>query len=200
MSFTLASCLSDSACLCLSDSHTQSIHSLPHAQVNIWDTGGLERYNSMTASYFRYCHAVILVYDASSPEQLSTLFALRGWIEEAKTASFLGDRVIFSLWGNKSDQLSASTSGEAATANKTLSPEVKAFLNEYSIPDSLHYFVSALTGENVVESLHSFIAHIDSALSVMKSGSITLSDPESPQSEISPRHQQGWRAKICSKC
>ena len=128
------------------------------------------------------------MYDAS-PDQLSTLFSLKGWIDEARTASFLGDRVILSLWGNKSDKLSP---GETV-----MSPEVQAFMREYSIPDTLHYSVSALTGDNVMEALHSFMRHIDNLVSVNRSTSFTLSDPESHENSSRP---QSWRQKICSKC
>lgn len=142
----------------------------------------------MTSSYYRYCQAVILVYDAS-PDQLSTLFALRGWIDEARTASSRRERVILSLWGNKSDKLSP---GESVP-----SPEAQAFMREYSIPDNLHYSVSARTGHNVMESLHSFMKHIDSVVSVNMSTSFTLSDPESHENSSRP---QTWRQRICSKC
>lgn len=163
----------------------------------MWDTGGLEKYHSMTSNYFRYCHAVILVYD-SSPEKIHTLFALREWIEQTKSSSFLRDRVIFSLWENKIDTHTDDTT--------TRPPEVDAFLQEHSIPESLHYSVSARTGENLMESFQNFIVHVNNTLTESKatgSGSIALSDPEEVDGiENSPTDSDArpWHRRICSKC
>ena len=37
-----------------------------HLQLQIWDTAGQERFRSITQSYYRSAHALILVYDVSN--------------------------------------------------------------------------------------------------------------------------------------
>lgn len=121
---------------------------IPPPQVTLWDTGGLERYDSITANYYRYCQAVILVYDLDAEE---TLYCLRDWLSEARQNNRYPDKIVFSLWGNKSDLDEQSTKQDA----------VKAFLLEYGIPDSLHFKVSAKTDENVTEAFLKVIQTVD---------------------------------------
>lgn len=105
----------------------------------------------MTGSYFHYAHAVILVYDAST-DDLSSLFALKDWIAEARRSSNFKERVILSLWGNKSD---------LAPPNSRVSEEVKLFMRNYSIPESLHFFVSSISEDNrVVDCLHKVVEYV----------------------------------------
>ena len=155
-----------------------SIYSL---QITLWDTGGLERYHSMTSSYFRYSTAVILVYDAS--DQLSSLCALRVWIDEARRNSALKEKVILSLWANKSDILSE---------NSPTPPEVTAFLSEYSIPESLHFCVSAKTGSQLKDSFHQLIEHVYDTNNIVTSNSTNIS----VTSSIPER--RSWRDKLCN--
>ena len=115
--------------------------------MTLWDTGGLERYDSMTANYYRYCHAVLLVYDLNAEE---TLFFLADWFKEAKANSRWPQRVVFSLWGNKSDDV---TPDEQSAKE----PSIEAFLKQYNIPESLSFRVSAKSGDNVVEAFEKVI-------------------------------------------
>ena len=102
----------------------------------------------MTSNYYRYCQAVILVYDLDAEE---TLYCLRDWLNEARRNSRWPEKIVFSVWGNKSDLDEQSTKQEA----------VKAFIQEYNIPDSLNFKVSAKTNENVDEALLTIIKAID---------------------------------------
>lgn len=102
----------------------------------------------MTSNYYRYCQAVILVYDLDAEE---TLYCLRDWLNEARRNSRWPEKIVFSVWGNKSDLDEQSTKQEA----------VKAFIQEYNIPDSLNFKVSAKTNENVDEALLTVIKAID---------------------------------------
>ena len=115
-------------------------------QVTLWDTGGLERYDSMTANYYRYCHAVLLVYDLSAEE---TLFFLADWFKEAKANSRWPQRIIFSLWGNKSDV--------SPDEQSVKEESVSAFLKQYNIPESLNFRVSAKSGDSVVEAFQKVV-------------------------------------------
>ena len=121
----------------------------------------MEKFRSMTSSYYRYSVAVILVYD-SRPGCISTLFDLDEWVREAKERSFAKDSVILSLWANKWDEGGVDT------------PEVTAFKQEHNIPDSLHFRVSARTGFNIFDSLNSLIQFVHQKTTVtFISGSMT---------------------------
>lgn len=48
-------------------------------QLQIWDTAGQERFRSITQSYYRSAHALILVYDISSQP---TFDCLPDWLRE----------------------------------------------------------------------------------------------------------------------
>ena len=103
-------------------------------QVSLWDTGGLERYTSMTANYFRNCHAIVLVY---SLEEEDSLFVLRDWLAETRTLN--SDRVVPALWGNKSDSEDTYLTLQTAAA----------FAKENDIPAGLVSHVSARSGDGV---------------------------------------------------
>ena len=160
-------------------------------QVSIWDTGGLEKFRSMTSSYYRYSIAVILVYD-SRLDQIGTIFNLVDWIREAKERSMVKDRVILSLWANKCD-LSKQQSSDTP-------PEVAAFKQEHNIPDCLHFRVSAKTGENVIGSLNSLIKFVhqnnsSTSSAVVNSDSGTVRAPEQVTRSESPS-----LIRKCFKC
>lgn len=88
------------------------------------------------------------MYDLDAEE---TLYCLRDWLNEARRNSRWPEKIVFSVWGNKSDLDEQSTKQEA----------VKAFIQEYNIPDSLNFKVSAKTNENVDEALLTVIKAID---------------------------------------
>lgn len=57
------------------DLHTQILQ-LPGGQelkLQVWDTAGQEQFRSLTTSYFRRAHAVILVYDVGNRESFNSL-------------------------------------------------------------------------------------------------------------------------------
>ncbi|XP_032812524.1 ras-related protein Rab-30 [Petromyzon marinus] len=67
-------------------------------KLQIWDTAGQERFRSITQSYYRSAHALVLTYDVSSEE---TFACLPAWLREMEQhASAHVPRV---LVGNKLD-------------------------------------------------------------------------------------------------
>lgn len=48
--------------------------------VQLWDTAGQERFRTLTSSYYRNAHAVVLVYDVNEP---NTFYNIKQWINEA---------------------------------------------------------------------------------------------------------------------
>lgn len=70
-------------------------------KVTIWDTAGQERFRTLTSSYYRGAHGVILVYDVSRRD---TFDSLSMWLQEIEQFSLSGGKDIVKLLvGNKVD-------------------------------------------------------------------------------------------------
>jgi Ras-related protein Rab-5C len=102
-------------------------------KLQIWDTGGSERYRSMAPMYFRDADAAIVVYDMTSTQSFQELDGwLKALIEQGPEA------LVVALVGNKCD----------LRGSRTVSPEMaRGFLTDNGIP--IYIEASALTGENV---------------------------------------------------
>ncbi|XP_035216211.1 ras-related protein Rab-30-like [Stegodyphus dumicola] len=68
-------------------------------KLQIWDTAGQERFRSITQSYYRSAHALVLVYDISAQ---STFKSLPMWIKEIE--QYANPKVLRALVGNKVDR------------------------------------------------------------------------------------------------
>ncbi|CAB3384769.1 Hypothetical predicted protein [Cloeon dipterum] len=68
-------------------------------KLQIWDTAGQERFRSITQSYYRSAHALILVYDISSQP---TFDCLQDWLREIE--EYASNKVLRVLVGNKTDR------------------------------------------------------------------------------------------------
>ncbi|CAA9993361.1 unnamed protein product [Nesidiocoris tenuis] len=66
--------------------------------VDFWDTAGQERFRTITSSYYRGAHGIIVVYDCTDQESFSNL---KQWLEEIDR--YACDSVNKLLVGNKSD-------------------------------------------------------------------------------------------------
>lgn len=65
--------------------------------LQLWDTAGHERYNSITSTYYRGSDIVILCFDLTKRESLTDLIL---WVNDVNNTS---DDVVFFLLGMKSD-------------------------------------------------------------------------------------------------
>lgn len=129
--------------------------------MTLWDTGGQERHNSLTANYYRDAHAVVLVY---ALDEENTLYALSEWVGEATEMNRQGDRLVLALWGTKAD---------LPSSQKTVKQEaVEAFRNSYNIPDKLNCTVS-LFDDSLGEAMFALMEHMDCQLNAK-----CTSDPE----------------------
>lgn len=63
-----------------------SVHGKPY-RLNLLDTAGQERFRTLSNSYYRGAHGIILVYDLSSRE---SFLAMERWFEEAETNAIQG--------------------------------------------------------------------------------------------------------------
>lgn len=68
-------------------------------KLNIWDTAGLEKYSSITRSYFRNIAGAVIVFDLCNYTSFLNIF---NWYSEIKS-NCLNRDIQFILVGNKSD-------------------------------------------------------------------------------------------------
>eukprot|EP01059_Diplonema_ambulator_P000039 TRINITY_DN1002_c1_g1_i1.p1 TRINITY_DN1002_c1_g1~~TRINITY_DN1002_c1_g1_i1.p1 ORF type:complete len:204 (+),score=59.55 TRINITY_DN1002_c1_g1_i1:53-664(+) len=69
-------------------------------KLQIWDTAGQERFRTITASYYRGAHGIIIVYDVTD---LETFTNVKTWLKEIE--KYATDNVSKLLVGNKSDMV-----------------------------------------------------------------------------------------------
>ena len=123
-------------------------HAFSFKQVMLWDTGGLERYDSMTANYYRNAHAVVLVYDTTDED---SLYRLNEWVAEARRNSRWSDRLAIALWGNKCDVKDRKVKDEA----------VEAFLDKHNIDPKLEFKVSSKKSGTIEMAMKTLIEYVD---------------------------------------
>jgi Ras-related protein Rab-4B len=105
-------------------------------KLQIWDTAGQERYRSVTQSYYRGAHGVILVYDVTSRASFDQL---THWITDARLLA--GPNVSVMICGNKNDLLESQ--------RRVSLLEGSRFAQVY---DAMFLETSAVTGINVEEA------------------------------------------------
>lgn len=66
-------------------------------KLQIWDTAGQERFRTITSTYYRNTHGVIIVYDVTNPESFVNV---KRWLNEISQNC---DNVCKILVGNKND-------------------------------------------------------------------------------------------------
>lgn len=67
-------------------------------KLQLWDTAGQERFKTITHSYYRGAHGVILVFDLTDKDSFNNL---EMWLNEIK--SYNGNEIPILLVGNKED-------------------------------------------------------------------------------------------------
>lgn len=106
----------------------------PKIKLQIWDTGGSERYRSMASIYFHDADAAVIVYDITSVNSFKDVSV---WLQELKDKG--PEHIIVALAGNKSD-LQAQRAVKVADAEEFMrqNKDIQIFRE-----------TSALTGDNV---------------------------------------------------
>jgi small GTP-binding protein len=68
-------------------------------RATVWDTAGQEKFRSLTSSYYRGTHGIVLVYDVSNRDSFNHV---NDWLNEISTYTSEDDCVML-LVGNKID-------------------------------------------------------------------------------------------------
>jgi len=89
-------------------------------KLQIWDTAGQERFRTITSSYYRGAHGIIVVYDVTDSD---TYQNVKQWLQEIDRYAVEGVNKL--LVGNKSDLATKKVVDYAAA---------KAFADELGIP------------------------------------------------------------------
>ncbi|KAK3029838.1 hypothetical protein RJ639_038272 [Escallonia herrerae] len=112
-------------------------------KLQIWDTAGQERFRTITSSYYRGAHGIIVVYDVTDQESFNNV---KQWLSEIDR--YASEHVNKLLVGNKCD----------LTSQKVVSTETaKAFADEIGIP---FLETSAKNATNVEEAFMAMAAEI----------------------------------------
>lgn len=115
-------------------------------QCYLHDTGGGERFRTLTSNFYRNASAAILMY---SVEDRFTFENLQEWIENAHDSITDVDNFVWALVGNKSDL--------------PLEIEHDTILSrQEQLKTELSFFTSAKTGENVTATFERIIEAIHS--------------------------------------
>ena len=112
-------------------------------QAYLHDTGGGERFRTLTSNFYRNADAAILMY---SVEDRYTFENLQEWVESATDVVDM-DSFVFALVGNKSD-LPLEVEHESIRARCDI------------LDTQLSFFTSAKTGDNVITSFEKIIQHV----------------------------------------
>ncbi|XP_054884470.1 ras-related protein Rab-1B-like [Poeciliopsis prolifica] len=116
-------------------------------KLQIWDTAGQERFRTITSSYYRGAHGIIIVYDVTEQESFNNV---KQWLDEIDR--YACENVSRLLVGNKSDLVSKKVV-DAATAQDLASSLKIPFLE-----------TSARSADNVEKAFLTMAAEIHKRL------------------------------------
>mmetsp|Transcript_5727 Transcript_5727/g.10274 ORF Transcript_5727/g.10274 Transcript_5727/m.10274 type:complete len:207 (+) Transcript_5727:405-1025(+) len=117
-----------------------------NVKLQIWDTAGQERFKTITSSYYRGAHGIIIVYDITNKSSFDNVSS---WLREV--GRFANENVCMLLVGNKCDLVN-DRAVERSTAE------------EFAEKEGMRYIeTSAKNSLNVEEAFLAMISSIQAA-------------------------------------
>ena len=115
-------------------------------KLQIWDTAGQDRFKTITTSYYRGSHGIVIVYDITDKE---SFLNVRNWLAEVH--KYASDNVKILLVGNKCDlekdrQVSIQEGQELA--NKLNIPFIEASAKDSTNVQQLFVKLTTILAEN----------------------------------------------------
>lgn len=129
-------------------------------RVQLWDTVGQERYRTMTKNFFRGAKGVLLLFDVTNRK---SFLLIEDWVISLKRFDLEKEEVF--LIGNKIDLPFREVSYN----------EGKTLANQYGMK---YYETSALTGENVKETVERLVHNMKDSKDPFKKGPVHIIDGE----------------------
>ena len=114
-------------------------------KLQIWDTAGQERFKTITASYYKGAHGIILVYDITDRQSFKDI---ENWLAEVD--KYGNENVVKLLVGNKSD-LEANRQVKAEEG-KSLAESLGIKFLETSAKDAVNVEKAFTTLSNEIKS------------------------------------------------
>jgi len=147
-----------------------------NVKLQIYDTAGQERFRTVTASFYRGAHGILLVYDITDKESFGA--RVEEWLKEIK--NYTPDHTPIIFVGNKCD-LESKRAVDHATA--------KAFADKHN----LHFIeTSAKEGTNVDEAFMALAERIvDVKYSGTKSNTVTVGPALSTNTQTTTSSDSG---------
>jgi len=145
-------------------------------KLQIWDTAGQERFRTITSSYYRGAHGIIVVYDVTDNE---TFTNVKQWLQEIDRYASEGVNKL--LVGNKSD----------LTSKKVVEYTVaKEFADQLSIP---FLETSAKSATNVEQAFLTMAKQIKDRMgsSTAAPGAAGKSSVITPGQNVQPQQSSG---------
>jgi len=127
-------------------------------KLQIWDTAGQERFRTITSSYYRGAHGIIVVYDVTDQESFNNV---KNWLQEIDR--YASENVNKLLVGNKAD-LTSKKVVDYATA--------KEYADQLGVP---FLETSAKNATNVEQAFMTMAAEIKNRM-----GPERASEPQRP--------------------
>lgn len=112
-------------------------------KVQMWDTAGQERFRTITTSYYRGAHGIIMVYDVTDKNSFENM---KMWLNEIER--YASENVVKFMIGNKTD---------LATKREVTNEEAKQFAEKMDIT---HFETSAKTSNNFQDILNAICKEI----------------------------------------
>ena len=117
-------------------------------KIDLWDTGGQERYKSITASYYKGASGAIIVYDVTSS---TTFNNIEKWLQEIKERTSRDIKII--MIGNKTDLENKRVISKEISKNKAADLNIPVIetsaLNASTVKEAFHLIINEIYNSSI---------------------------------------------------